>query len=233
MNHATQPNAQEWRKTNLGDLAEFKNGINFTKTQKGEDGTPTIDVRNMYGRGVTVDLSNLYRVSKRIGSDHLLQPNDLLFVRSSLKLEGIGWTRMFAGSAEPVSFCGFIIRARIRDHASVDPLYLTYYCRSDAARKDLIAGSGKVAITNISQDVLARLPVPLPPLPEQRKIAGVLGVVQRAMEQQERLLALTAELKRTLLHRLFTAGLRGEPQKQTDLGPVPSNSRWSSQNGCF
>jgi type I restriction enzyme S subunit len=58
-------------------------------------------------------------------------------------------------------------------------------------------------------------------LPEQRKIAGVLGVVQRAMEQQERLLALTAELKKALLHQLFTAGLHGEPQKQTDIGPVP------------
>jgi restriction endonuclease S subunit len=63
----------------------------------------------------------------------------------------------------------------------------------------------------------------VPPLPEQRKIAGVLGVVQRAMEQQERLLALTAELKRALLHQLFTAGLRGEPQKQTEIGPMPES----------
>lgn len=58
-------------------------------------------------------------------------------------------------------------------------------------------------------------------LPDQRKIAGVLGVVQRAMEQQGRLIALTTELKKTLLHKLFTEGLRGEPQKQTDIGPVP------------
>ncbi len=62
-------------------------------------------------------------------------------------------------------------------------------------------------------------------LPEQRKIAGVLGVVQRALEQQERLLALTAEVKKALLHQLFTTGLRGEPQKQTDLGPVPESWR--------
>ena len=48
-------------------------------------------------------------------------------------------------------------------------------------------------------------------------------MVQRAMEQQERLLALTAELKKALLHQLFTAGLRGEPQKQTDIGPVPES----------
>ena len=63
----------------------------------------------------------------------------------------------------------------------------------------------------------------IPPVREQRKIAGVLAVVQRAMEQQERLLALTAELKKALMHQLFTAGLRGEPQKQTEIGPVPES----------
>jgi type I restriction enzyme S subunit len=51
----------------------------------------------------------------------------------------------------------------------------------------------------------------------------VLGLVQRGMEQQERLIALTTDLKKALLHQLFTAGLRGEPQKQTEIGPVPQS----------
>jgi len=51
----------------------------------------------------------------------------------------------------------------------------------------------------------------------------VLGLVQRAIEQQERLIALTTELKKALLHKLFTEGLRGEPQKQTEIGPVPES----------
>ena len=58
---------------------------------------------------------------------------------------------------------------------------------------------------------------------EQRKIASLLGSVQRAIEQQERLLQLTVELKKSLLHQLFTQGLRGEPQKQTEIGPVPKS----------
>ena len=51
----------------------------------------------------------------------------------------------------------------------------------------------------------------------------MLGLIQQAIEQQERLIALTTELKKTLLHQLFTQGLRGEPQKQTEIGPVPEN----------
>ncbi|MEY9575919.1 type I restriction enzyme S subunit [Bradyrhizobium diazoefficiens] len=213
----------DWSISELGEFAEFKNGINFTKTEKGAHGVPTLDVRNMYGRGVTVDCTNLYRVSKRIGDDHLLRPGDLLFVRSSLKQEGIGWTSLFIDGAEPTSFCGFIIRARIRSGIPIDPLFLVYFCRSSDARNRLIAGSGKVAITNISQDVLARLPIPVPPLPEQKKIAAVLSVVQQAVEQQERLITLTAELKKALLRRLFTRGLNNEPQKLSDIGLVPES----------
>jgi type I restriction enzyme S subunit len=83
-------------------------------------------------------------------------------------------------------------------------------------------GSG-VSVPTLDRNVFRDLPVTIPPLPDQRKIAGVLGLVERAMEQQERLLAVTAELKKTLLHQLFTAGLRGEPQKQTDIGPLPQS----------
>ena len=58
---------------------------------------------------------------------------------------------------------------------------------------------------------------------EQQKIAGVLSLIQQAMEQQARLIELTTELKKTLLHQLFSQGLRGEPQKQTEIGPVPKS----------
>lgn len=78
---------------------------------------------------------------------------------------------------------------------------------------------------NISQQIIRNLSIPIPSLTEQRKIAGVLGLVQRAMERQKRLLALTAELKKALLQQLFTNGLHNEPQKQTEIGPIPQS--WS------
>jgi type I restriction enzyme S subunit len=84
---------------------------------------------------------------------------------------------------------------------------------------------GDVGVPGLNREMAYKERVRLPSgVDEQRKIADVLGLVQRAMEQQERLIALTEELKKALLHQLFTKGISGEPQKQTEIGPVPQ--RW-------
>jgi type I restriction enzyme, S subunit len=109
------------------------------------------------------------------------------------------------------------------DGEQYDLRFLAYQLRSERIQKEIASHKRGATIQGITRDNLKGLALELPPLPEQQKIADVLGVVQRAMEQQERLLALTAELKKTLLHQLFTQGLCHEPQKQTDIGPVPES----------
>ena len=105
-----------------------------------------------------------------------------------------------------------------------DKFYLFHLLLHPEIRSDL-AGKmeGTTGRQRLSKEVLGSRLIPLPPLAEQRKIAAVLGLVQQAIEQQERLIVLTTELKKTLLQQLFTQGLRGEPQKQTEIGPVPES----------
>lgn len=62
-----------------------------------------------------------------------------------------------------------------------------------------------------------------PELPEQRKIAYILSTVQKAIEQQGKLIRTTTELKNALMQKLFTEGTKGEKQKQTEIGLVPES----------
>ena len=106
----------------------------------------------------------------------------------------------------------------------INPQFAIYWFQYAFDAANLYFGRGNVTtIPNLSRSRLAELPMPLPELAEQQKIAYVLSVVQRAMEQQERLIQTTTELKKALMQKLFTEGTRGEPQKQTEIGPVPKN----------
>ena len=65
--------------------------------------------------------------------------------------------------------------------------------------------------------------LPLPPKPEQERIAATLWTVQRAISTQDGLIAATADLKASVMQRLFTHGLRGEALKDTEIGLMPES----------
>ncbi len=79
------------------------------------------------------------------------------------------------------------------------------------------------SVPTLDRNSFKTLPILVPPLPEQKKIARILSTVQRAIEAQERIIQTTTELKKALMHKLFTEGLRNETQKQTEIGPVPKS----------
>jgi len=76
---------------------------------------------------------------------------------------------------------------------------------------------------NINKGIVSSFQLPIPPLPEQKKIAHILSAVQRAIEAQERIIQTTTELKKALMQKLFTEGLRNGPQKQTEIGRIPES----------
>ncbi len=105
-----------------------------------------------------------------------------------------------------------------------DNLFLFFFLLHPEVRSDL-AGKmeGSTGRQRLSKTVLGERLIPLPPLPEQKKIAYILSTVQRAIEAQQRIIVTTTELKKALMQKLFTEGLRGEPQKQTEIGLVPES----------
>ena len=148
-----------------------------------------------------------------------IRVDDVLFATVRPKLKRVALVpQSLDGEIASTGYC--VLRS---DSVKIEPSFL-YNCLLtdwfiDSMGK-LERGANYPAVRD--SDVY-RMKIPVPPIEEQKKIAAVLGTVQRAIEEQERLLQLTTELEKSLLHKLFTEGLRGEPQKMTEIGPVPES----------
>jgi len=78
-------------------------------------------------------------------------------------------------------------------------------------------------IPHVSKHMLTALQIPILPLSEQRLISSLLFKLESAIAIQAQLTDATVELKRAAMRELFTRGLRGEPQKETEIGLVPES----------
>ena len=102
----------------------------------------------------------------------------------------------------------------------VDQRYLGYFLAQvdyDALQDRQVKGN------TLNQEKIDRIEVWLPPLDEQSSIANVLDLLRHSIDLQDRALATADDLKHSAMRELFTRGLRGEPQKDTDIGPVPES----------
>jgi len=189
------------------------------KNRVGENQRPFLRTKNVFWGQIDVSELDEMHFSEAEERRLALEPGDLLVCEGG----DIGRTAIWQGGLSRCYYQNHLHRARVRNEAA-DSRFALYWLWYAFEVGSVYFGRGNVTtIPNLSQSKLCELPLPVPPLAEQRKIAGVLGVVQRAIEQQEQLLQRTTELKKTLLHKLFTEGLRGESQKQTEIGLVPES----------
>ena len=70
---------------------------------------------------------------------------------------------------------------------------------------------------------IASFIIPLPPLPEQQKIAEILSTVDDKIEVIDQQITETKELKKGLMQRLLTKGIGHTDFKESSLGKIPKN----------
>jgi type I restriction enzyme S subunit len=202
----------DWKTVTLGDVAEFVRGINFKPEDVVPTGTPG-SVACMRTKNVQteLDLSDVWSVGEQFvrREDQFLQVGDVL-VSSANSWNLVGkccWIPELPGRA---SFGGFV--SVLRPHRTkVEPRFLYRWFSSDRIQTTLRSfGQQTTNISNLNTDRCLKLPLPLPPLAEQRRIAEVLDKAEALRAKRRAALAELDSLTQSIFLDLF-----GDPLKNT------------------
>lgn len=189
------------------------------RNRVGDNQRPFLRTKNVYWNRLVLDDLDKMHFSAAEEERYALLPGDLFLCEGG----DVGRTAIWNGELERCYIQNHLHRLRAFP-GKVDPQYAVFWFWYAFAIGNLYIGRGnKTTIPNMSRSKLAELPIALPPLKEQHRIAETLSLVQQAIEQQERLIRSTTELKQALMQKLFTEGLRGEAQKETEIGLVPES----------
>jgi len=221
------PLPEEWRMVRLEDVV----------TRAFGGGTPSTSNPDFWGGTIPWTTSaviqnddvELCAFQRRITEEGLRNSSTSLAPKGSL-LVG---TRVGVGKAAVATFDVAIsqdLTALILDQ-HVDAYFVAYLLKSRWYQSWFENNKRGATIKGVPRQDLLKLPIPLPPLPEQRAIAHVLRTVQRAKEATEGVIAALKELKKSLMQHLFTYGTVAvgaknfSPQQETEIGSLPAHWR--------
>lgn len=199
--------SEEWEAKKLGEIAEFKNGINKDKSDFGT-GIPFVNLMDVFGKNIiSNDNFSLIKANKNEIENYSLRKGDVLFIRSSVKRSGVGQTVIVKESLTNTIYSGFLIRMRDKYNILAEN-YKRYYFYNNSFRKQILKKSTSSANTNINQEELSKLIIKFPSFTEQQKIGDFFSKLDRQIELEEKKLALLEEQKKGYMQKIFSQELR-------------------------
>ena len=99
--------------------------------------------------------------------------------------------------------------------------YIYFYFQDSNFKKIINEKVSGSSIPHIFQRDLVELLMPIPPLKEQEKIAEILSTVDSQIDDTEKLIEKSKELKKGLMQKLLTKGIGHSEFKKTEVGEIP------------
>lgn len=196
-----------WESEKLGNLLEFKNGINASKEQYGH-GKKFINVldilnnnyityENIIGKvGVDEDTFEKYSVGY----------GDIVFQRSSETREEVGTANVYLDKEQKATFGGFIIRGK--KVGEYNPIFMNKLLKTSSARKEITTKAGGSTRYNVGQDTLSDVEVMIPKLEEQEKIASFFSLIDDKISLQGKKVEELKVYKSAMMQKIFRGELR-------------------------
>ena len=203
-----------WEEKSLGEIATFRNGMNFTKSSKGEkiNIVGVKDFQNSFW--VPFETLETVVLDGKLNEFDLLREGDILAVRSNGNPQLIGRTLLASKVEGKVSHSGFTIRIRLNEE-NIDPIYLCNYLKIPKTRKILVDGGNGVGIKSLNQGSLSALIIPFPKsLKEQQTVVQKLDTLSTEIKKLEanykQKINDLEELKKSVLQKAFSGELKTE-----------------------
>jgi len=227
------PLPEEWEVVQLANkYIEFQNGLWKGKKE------PYINVRVLrntnFNNDGTIDFDDVAEldVEQRNFKNREIIKDDIILERSGGgPTQPVGRVVFFEKNDQlRYSFSNFTSRIRVIDKLRIFPKYLFFYLLNfyyQGKTNDI--QNRTTGIRNLDFSKYKQISLPLPPLPEQQKIAAVLTAVQEAKEKTQAVIDATKALKKSMMKYLFTYGpvwpeeAANVPLKETEIGKVPED----------
>jgi len=209
-----------WRSEPLGALCEKKGeyGANVPKRAFDPELPRYIRITDINDDG-TLNFRDPASITEEDAAPYLLRTGDVLIARSGAT---VGKAYLHNNSHGRFAYAGYLLRFRPYTDRLL-PEYLNHSLHSSWYAAWVRDTQRAQAQPNINAQEYARLPIPLPPVPEQRKIAAILSAVNEVIAKTDAVIESLQILKKAMMQELLTRGLPGRHTKfkQTELGEIP------------
>jgi len=198
-----------WEVKKLRYVGSCQNGVS-----KGGDyfgsGYPFVNYTDVYANPeLPKEVNGLAQSTEEDRINYSVKVGDIFFTRTSETIEEIGITSTCLQSIKDAIFSGFLIRVRPFNN-SLFPAFSKYYFRSQKHRLFFVKEMNLVTRASLSQDLLKRLPVLLPPFEEQKAIVQNLDRRTEEIDQQRSKVRKAINLLKEYRTALITNAVTGK-----------------------
>ncbi len=213
-NTSIGPIPTEWEVKKLGEICEFKNGYAFKSNLFKNEGLPIIRITNINSSRINMDDVKYFNISDYKSlrlDDFVVKKGDVLIALSGATTGKSGYYDL-----EKESYLNQRVGKFIPNKGILENLFLYQYLISKNDFLYELAGGG--AQPNLSSNILKeKLIFPLPPLPEQQKIAEVLSTWDKAIQETDAIIKKLQDRNKALAFSLLRGKLVNKNSKKISL----------------
>jgi type I restriction enzyme S subunit len=207
--------AAAWQEGRLGDHADVRARIGWRGLSASEyttEGPYLIAGKHIVGGRVDWDhCDHLNRRRYDESVDIALEAGDVIISKDGT----LGRTARIDSLPGEATINGTMMLIRCRE--ALDYRFLAHYLNGHAFRQFILDKESGSSIPHIFQRDMVTLILPLPSLPEQKRIAQILDTVDDVISSTKRLIVKLERIKSGLLCDLLTRGLNGVGERYDPL----------------